>query len=559
MKIGVKLLASFIFVAFLAGVVGLIGIKEIKDTGSDYSELYENYGVTLGYIGEIATAFQQTRVGTRDLLVYKSLKDRNEAVTKITAFDNKITEYLEKCEKKAKLEEEKRLLIKLKGDIDKYNPVRDNIINLMLANEEKKALELMQEGTEFRRLAGNVADSIDKLIEYNISTGRVEAGETRKQTESMVKVMLAIIFLAVLAAVLLGVYISRSIHRPVSKLLAVSEEIAANNLDVSINVSSKDELGVLAKSFGKMAQNINDVLQGIDASAEQVAAASKQVSDSSQALAQGATEQASSVEELTASIEEIAAQTKQNARNATEADELAVRAKENAVTGNEKMQEMLAAMEEINQSSCNISKIIKVIDEIAFQTNILALNAAVEAARAGEHGKGFAVVAEEVRNLAARSASAAKETTEMIEGSIKKVNGGRQIAKDTADALLIISEEVTKVASLLAGIAGASNEQATGISQINQGIMQVSQVTQTNSATAEQSASASEELSSQAEVLRNMVGNFKLKKEGPTSFSELSPDLMRMIEDIKRSEDAGFSGRSARPKITLDNRNFGKY
>ena len=201
------------------------------------------------------------------------------------------------------------------------------------------------------------------------------------------------------------------------------------------------------------------------------------------ALSQGATEQASSIEELTTSLEEVSAQTKKNAEYANDANKLAENAKNIAVRGNQQMQEMLTAMAEINEASNNISKIIKVIDDIAFQTNILSLNAAVEAARAGQHGKGFAVVAEEVRNLAARSANAAKETTDLIEGSIQKVEDGTKIANQTAEALNEIVEGVNEVAKIVDNIASASNEQAAAIEQINQGVMQISRVVQSNSVT----------------------------------------------------------------------------
>jgi methyl-accepting chemotaxis protein len=279
-------------------------------------------------------------------------------------------------------------------------------------------------------------------------------------------------------------------------------------------------------------------------------------------LSQGASEQASSIEELTASLDEISAQTKLNAQNASQANKLAGIAQGNAEQGNGQMQQMLRAMEEINQSSSSISKIIKVIDDIAFQTNILALNAAVEAARAGQHGKGFAVVAEEVRNLAAKSASAAKETTDMIEGSIRKVEAGTKLAVHTAEALNEIVEGVAQAAALVKQIDVASSEQATGLSQINQAVMQVSQVVQANSAVSEQSAAASKELSGQAEMMRQSVGKFRLKKTDDTSFRPVAPAMEsapNVVTMTPRHAEARPVRAAGRPTIALSDEEFGKY
>lgn len=307
----------------------------------------------------------------------------------------------------------------------------------------------------------------------------------------------------------------------VSEISGVLTEMANGNMDLSITADYRGNFIEIKNSLNNILETMSQVMGEISDAAEQVASGSRQVSDGSQALSQGSTEQASAIEELTASISEIASQTRDNAINANQASELAKEARDNASKGNEQMRGMLDSMVEINESSANISKIIKVIDDIAFQTNILALNAAVEAARAGQHGKGFAVVAEEVRNLAARSADAAKETTGLIEGSISKVQTGTKIANETAEALNEIVADIDKAAEIVVNIAIASNEQASGIAQINKGVEQVSQVVQNNSATAEESAAASEELSSQAELLKQMVGQFKLKKVSRASLSTM--------------------------------------
>ena len=369
--------------------------------------------------------------------------------------------------------------------------------------------------------------------------------------------MIVLMVVLVLSGFVLSAMVIRGIRIPVKEIESAAVQMGEGDLNIHLDYTGKDELGVLADQMRCLARRLssiiedesslltqmadgdftvcsacaqeyvgsfapilaslrtinhrlNDTLKQITVAADQVSMGADQVANGSQTLAQGATEQASSVEELSASITDISNQVANNARNAQEASRTANQVGEGMGVSNQKRQEMMAAMAEISSSSSEIGKIIKTIEDIAFQTNILALNAAVEAARAGTAGKGFAVVADEVLNLASKSADASKNTAALIEHSVHAVENGTQIADATAQSLLQAVEGAKAVQQIVSEISEASNLQAGAISQITLGIDQISSVVQTNSATSEESAAASEELSSQSQVMRELVGRFRL-------------------------------------------------
>ncbi len=368
-------------------------------------------------------------------------------------------------------------------------------------------------------------------------------------TQMISSISMTAVVLLILGAVF-AYWNGRKTIEPINQVMLLAKEIEMGRLGRRLNLNRKDELGDMARvmdgladnleheivanlqrladgdltsevqprdtqdqvriALQKLNQDLNDIMGQIQVAGDQINSASDQVADSSQNLSQGATETAAALEEISSSMTQMASQTTASAESANLANRLAHEASDAAQKGGVQMNNMVAAMAEINESGQNIKKIIKVIDEIAFQTNLLALNAAVEAARAGQHGKGFAVVAEEVRNLAARSAKAASETAELIEGSVEKTRNGTQMAEQTSTGLKEIVSTITKVTDLVAEIAAASSEQAQGIKQVNQGLVHVDQAVQGNTATSEESAAAAEELSSQAQQLNHMIRRFKL-------------------------------------------------
>jgi len=385
----------------------------------------------------------------------------------------------------------------------------------------------------------------------------VENNEFMQMSYNAAMICVAISIAALLIAAFIIIKLANGIVRPVKEVEEAAQKMAVGNYDIDISYQSEDEIGNLADSMRMMssttktiiedatrgleklaegyfdlhrdleypgvfapieasilniAVSLSDTLSVIQRSSDQVSAGADQVSSGSQTLAQGAAEQASSIEELAASISAISDKIQQNAKNSQEANQVASSVGEELKYSTAKMDDMVCAIEDISVKSGEINKIIKVIEDIAFQTNILALNAAVEAARAGSAGKGFAVVADEVRNLAGKSAEAAKNTTTLIEDTVRAVSEGTLIAKETAKAIGSVVENAEKVVEAVNEITSASTEQAGAITQINSGLDQIASVVQSNSATAEQSAAASEELSGQAMMLQEEVAKFTLKE-----------------------------------------------
>ena len=555
LKIRTKLLATFMLVIILFIGTVAIAIYGLQANANKYSEFYNvEYKVT----NNIMSMRRGLQIIVKDLAFITIESDeskkesyQDELQTELTALEENAYWLFEN------FTGDSQLLDSFSDSIQKAMELQENIINTSKTDNLEAQRILLE---EYQPLVQEAVNTLIQISAVEEKTAEDNFLSTVDMQELLVAAQIGMAVVALIITILLSTYLTRSITKPLRQLETAADKIVNGNFDISVTYESKDELGSLTKSFKNMTfiletvisdasrllsemadgnfdvrtnaeeryvgnlqslllsirklnKDLSITLGQINQSADQVASGSGQVSNGAQALAQGATEQAASVEELASTITNISYQVKSTADNAMEAKSKSNTAGEEAEVCNDQMHDMMNAMEEIARSSNEISKIIKTIEDIAFQTNILALNAAVEAARAGEAGKGFAVVAEEVRSLASKSSVASKNTAELIESSVNAVTRGTKLANSTAESLVQVVNHVRSASTKVDEIANAAEEQAGAIEQVTLGVDQISSVVQTNSATAEESAAASQELSEQASTLKSLVAKFKLREE----------------------------------------------
>lgn len=564
-RISKKLIICFIIIVLISNVSGILGMLILRTSLQQYRSALENDGFAQGDIGLLSTSFQEQRVAVLYMLQTTDQAKTAELKLQLEEVTGRVNQYLDAVSQRADRNEEVQRVSELRDRLAAYMEYREEVVKLAESGHSAEGVEKFR--TNCAPISSEIVAMVDEMMQEKTDSGNQLSDSLEAAAKGFVLVIAVIMIVSVILSVMLTLYLVRSIAKPLTQCTNRLKKLAEGDLNSPVELlNTKDETGELAKatstiinglkgivadevyllsemangnfhvksqaeehyigdyeplktSIDRIVNELNRTLIRIDESADQVAGGADQVASASQALSQGATEQASSVEELAATIAEISEQVKNNADHAAQASSKANAVGETMKQSNLRMQQLFSAMEEISRASGEIGKIIKTIEDIAFQTNILALNAAVEAARAGSAGKGFAVVADEVRNLASKSAEASNSTAGLIESAIQAVENGTKMAGETAQALLAAVNGSGEVAAIIDQISEASRQQAESITQVTQGVDQISGVVQTNSATSEESAAASEELSGQAQLLKKLVSEFRLKK-GTRQISE---------------------------------------
>ena len=501
-----KLMLGFAIAALASVIVGVVGLKELGSVRARAS-IANRDSASNDALDNAALHMQQVSVAVRDVL----LADTPEVIKAAVARRAEVTEQLYKSLDTAK---ELSLYPADKASIDRIVELRKKIKedNDLVIEEAQKdraaALEALR--TRAAPLAKEANDLYEKLNqEFEARTAERTATSEREYHNTRT-VAIGVMVAAVVFSLLAGWMIARSLSEPLRQSVEILDKVAAGDFTASLKLDRKDEVGKLAEALDRATTNMRTALQNVRSVSETVASAAQELSGAAQGISAGAQQQASSLEESAASIEEMTATIKQSADNARLASQVALGSRESAEKGGKVVAEAVTAMSEINQSSKKIAEIITAIDEIAFQTNLLALNAAVEAARAGEQGRGFAVVATEVRNLAQRSATAAKEIKSLIQDSVRKIDAGSDLVNQSGTTLQEIVGAVKRVTDIVAEIAAASREQSTGIEQINRAVGEIDQVTQRSAGESVEISDTAKELSGQASELEQTVGRFHI-------------------------------------------------
>ena len=510
LKIGTKLLSSFILLALIAGAIGWVGISSIRKGDDNDTMLYEQGAVPISLLGQMSSDIQRVRVNLGEIILVRDRAEKQRYTEKIKELSAGISKNLELVEKTASGSEEKALIKDFNDSRSVFRPLIGKISDLSLAGKNDEALTIYtDEASPAVRAEQGV---IDKLVALNLQKAKALNDNNTIMANASIRSTLILAVIGMILAVGLGIFITRIITIPLQEAVNMARRVAAGDLTSSVEAKYTDETGQLLTALKEMNESLVQIVGDVRTGADSIATATEEIAAGNLDLSQRTEEQASALEETASSMEELTSTVKQNADNAQAANQLAINASGVAVKGGEVINRVVLTMESIRGSSKKISDIIGVIDGIAFQTNILALNAAVEAARAGEQGRGFAVVAAEVRSLAQRSAAAAKEIKTLIEDSVGKVQDGSRLVEEAGRTTQEIVTSIKRVTDIMAEISAASLEQSTGIEQVNIAITQMDDVTQQNAALVEEAAAAAESLEDQARQLVGVVARFTLEE-----------------------------------------------